>query len=586
MNTGTLYDNVLKRDFKINQFDKISDLQKKILVTFIDAGKNEISEKLLFKLLSIVTCESIADNSTILDVIELFEKSEYSTAVKKTIKELLQEYIQLIKNLEVSDGLDELLNSCDGDTFYYVGVNSFVSDYYLKNPNTKWKIKAILQVGFIFDFMNNERSSETDLLRYYFRKRKWSIFIFTKQNISAVTIGFDDRNNYSHFSWNKERQNLNVKCALEELPEGYSSKLFLVWDERNDDQDLLLDRYLLHEEIPVFTNADYRNLKYSFEKVPVEFFRLDYLDYLSRYKKSVVDIFGYPDKNEKIKKLKNIVEFVKAPGKNSVYPDRKNRFSHVFIKDLYFKDGDLIPTVRIGEQHFNFVDFSEEYELQSYISTISPYYYYCLLSSELVSDYFSDRFDANNFYDSNTVLPLEECIYIEMSPEKMNSKKYKDKYEIETNTKLKTHSLIESKGFYNIKAKEIIEKYMAEIRNNIESGSYYSATIVMGAVLETFLIDWLSEIDSKDYFTEDYYIINKNTGKQERASFYDYIEIMKQKRPDWINNKSKMATAIRKKRYLIHPKLYISEEDVSANTCYELLENLRTIINNRWENKE
>lgn len=141
--------------------------------------------------------------------------------------------------------------------------------------------------------------------------------------------------------------------------------------------------------------------------------------------------------------------------------------------------------------------------------------------------------------------------------------------------------MISSKTFSNTNAKGSIEKYLVEIKNNIDSGSYYSATIVMGSVLEAFLIDWLSELDGKNYFEEDYLVTDKRHKYQRRADLMDYIDIIQNRRPDWIDG-AKKATEIRKKRNLVHAKLYIAEGEITQEICYEMLRNLEVIINNRW----
>lgn len=41
------------------------------------------------------------------------------------------------------------------------------------------------------------------------------------------------------------------------------------------------------------------------------------------------------------------------------------------------------------------------------------------------------------------------------------------------------------------------------------SGAYKATLILTGSVLEAFLLDWLSEIDGKNYFEEPYIIDGK-----------------------------------------------------------------------------
>ena len=83
---------------------------------------------------------------------------------------------------------------------------------------------------------------------------------------------------------------------------------------------------------------------------------------------------------------------------------------------------------------------------------------------------------------------------------------------------------------------ENIYKFLVEINDAIKNGLYYSATIVIGSVLEAFLIDWLTEIDKKDYFKEPYLLPEKNN---KRADLKDYIDIIQKKRPDWTDGAKK-----------------------------------------------
>ena len=139
--------------------------------------------------------------------------------------------------------------------------------------------------------------------------------------------------------------------------------------------------------------------------------------------------------------------------------------------------------------------------------------------------------------------------------------------------------MLETKEFVNQNAKEAVNKFLVEINDAIKNGLYYSATIVIGSVLEAFLIDWLTEIDGKDYFKEPYLLPEKNN---KRADLKDYIDIIQKKRPDWIDG-AKKATFIRTKRNTVHAKLYIEDKDISEKTCIELLNDLKSIIHNRWK---
>lgn len=515
-------------------------------------------------------------------IVEIAEWFKTSTDNEQQVsgKEKLDLLGKLISSASVSDSLEEYLSEQTDSIFHYVGINQFVIDYYTANPNSEWKLKAVLQVGFPFAFTDPKCNSEVSkfysgIERIYLEDKKWSIFVFTKEQPTKVTLGFDDRNTYSNLWYQKRKNSGFLPDKIEELPDSYTGGPFLFWDCDNDDQDIVISNFLKTWEIPSFTNAEHKAVNYSFAEVPFECFRIDYLDYLSRYKKSVIDLFGYPDKDEKIKRLKDIVEFVYAPNKKRIYSLNSNSKQNVLIQNFCFQNQHIKPEVRIGPQDY----FYEEYELHSYDKRISPYYLYCLLTSEFVTDYYSERYSGDEYESSS--LPLEDCIYIEMAAEKMQNRKYAEIYEREINPRLKAHEMISSKTFSNTNAKGSIEKYLVEIKNNIDSGSYYSATIVMGSVLEAFLIDWLSELDGKNYFEEDYLVTDKRHKYQRRADLMDYIDIIQKRRPDWIDG-AKKATEIRKKRNLVHAKLYIAEGEITQEICYEMLRNLEVIINNRW----
>ena len=498
---------------------------------------------------------------------------------RSKISNLLNQYENLLEISSVTDSLERNLAEQKGMTFYYIGINQFVLDYYNKNPDSEWKIKAILQMGFPFDFGETKSEEEEivfldNLVKHHLKNKKWSLFIFAKEQFDTVILGFDDRNKFAKLDYINSQKCYDV-CDVG-LPKDYRGTPVFV--ENLDHYDILCD-FLESNKIQKFTNTEKERYEYSFMEIPSEFFRIDYLDYLSRYKESVIEVFGYPGKNEKILKFKNNVEFINAPGKKRVELSYEDRKQNVFIKDFYIQNNNLRPFIRIGAQVYDDDLFWEQYEIHSYLKNITPYYLYCLLSSEFVADYYLDRYD-----DTKIPLPLEDCIYFEIEPSKINNKKYFDIYMQDINPRLKVYDMINSSNFRTVDAKETLKDYLREIKNDIDAGAYYSATIVMGSVLEAFLIDWLSEIDGKNYFKEDYIITDQKYNYQKRADLMDYINIIQKKRPDWIDGARK-ATEIRKIRNLVHAKLYIEKGAISQEICYEMLNNLEVIIDNRWNKK-
>lgn len=505
-------------------------------------------------------------------------ENEYRDELFHELEKFNHEYTNVLHS--VSDNLEEYLENEKGNVYFYFGINRFVLDYYKKNTQSKWKIRAVLQFGFPFDFGEVKDDDEVNKIKKEFLEtKKWSLFVFTKEPFSKILLGFDDRYSFSNLK--------SIRQSLDRYnPDG---KAIIAVDDYSymDIRNLIADHlqeYLDNNTVPSFSNVEYEKLKYSFTEIPAECFRLDYLDYLSRYKKSVVDLFGYPDKNEKIKKLKNIARFENYAG-NGYQAGELENFK-VVVDKFFFQNGRFKPVVLISgccnpdEYIFTGLNiFEVEYNIHPY--GVSQYYLYCLLSSELISDYYSDRYDSETYNDWRSLLPIEDCIYLEMSPEKMKDNKYRVVYEQNINSKQQTHDMIDCHEFNNEKAKEAVKKFLVEIDNDIGAGAFYSATILMGSVLEAFLLDWLGEIDGKDYFREPLRVVNKD-GHEQNASFKDYIRLMKEKCPRWTKGLETKADEIRTKRNRVHSKLYIEEGEISHDKCYEVLQDLKAIIKNRW----
>ncbi|MBR3564139.1 MAG: hypothetical protein IKN92_05050 [Clostridia bacterium] len=126
-----------------------------------------------------------------------------------------------------------------------------------------------------------------------------------------------------------------------------------------------------------------------------------------------------------------------------------------------------------------------------------------------------------------------------------------------------------------------VENDMKELNRCYEVKAYKSAIMLAGSMLETFLIDWISEIDGVNYFEEDK-IVTKKDDSQGRADLVDYIYYLYDYyRPEW-NDASKKAHSIRNKRNLVHPKLYLKRsEEITDELCSEIIDNLKEIIESR-----
>ncbi len=127
---------------------------------------------------------------------------------------------------------------------------------------------------------------------------------------------------------------------------------------------------------------------------------------------------------------------------------------------------------------------------------------------------------------------------------------------------------------------EMLHDDWKELNDCFRVGAYKATLILAGSILEAVLIDWLSEIKSHDYFTEDYVITDRN-GRQKRADLIDYInEIKYIEMPHWIDEANK-AHEIRKKRNLVHAKLGINSDEINEETCRMVIDYLRDVIKTR-----
>ena len=121
-----------------------------------------------------------------------------------------------------------------------------------------------------------------------------------------------------------------------------------------------------------------------------------------------------------------------------------------------------------------------------------------------------------------------------------------DLLNLELASKIKVHNERQLRKFLTDDLKELKVCY---------EGKAYKATLILaGSILEAVLIDWLSEIDGKNYFEVEYHV----TGKYQ-AQLIDYIDAIKKiKAPAWMEE-AKKAHMIREKRNLVHAKLCLKK---------------------------
>ena len=152
--------------------------------------------------------------------------------------------------------------------------------------------------------------------------------------------------------------------------------------------------------------------------------------------------------------------------------------------------------------------------------------------------------------------------------------------------------------------KKWIDKDLSELDICCSHGAYKATLILAGSIMEAFLIDWLSEIQTElqkkkvNYFEEQFrkpeWDKENNCYKKDKdgniiyrnANLADYInEIKKIKKPEWMQE-AKDAHEIREMRNLVHPKCCLNEEtEINDDMCRKTIGYLRNIIKSRLDEK-
>lgn len=130
-----------------------------------------------------------------------------------------------------------------------------------------------------------------------------------------------------------------------------------------------------------------------------------------------------------------------------------------------------------------------------------------------------------------------------------------------------------------------------ELDTCFSSGAYKATLILAGSILEAFLLDWLSEIDGKNYFEEPYRIrVQKADGTfkwEKKEQLNVYIDQIKElERPDWMEPSEK-AHFIRESRNSVHAKVCLKREiGINAETCSKVITYLKDIIDTRLDKRK
>ena len=75
------------------------------------------------------------------------------------------------------------------------------------------------------------------------------------------------------------------------------------------------------------------------------------------------------------------------------------------------------------------------------------------------------------------------------------------------------------------KVRKIILDDVKELITCYEHGAYKATLTLAGSILEAFLIDWLGSMHGKDYFNENYRVVNRwNKKEMKNAELIDFID--------------------------------------------------------------
>ena len=485
--------------------------------------------------------------------------------IETLIEQLLtHEYIWDESTDGVRDNLAEQLTHSNDNTYYYIGISKFVKDFYKDNSENKWTLAGIFELGFPINFVIDKTEElKKSLIKASIRNEPLYLYIFKKNPVNEILLGF---NNSDVFAFKAMKDETEEDSTLRIKSDLSTSKYY-----EN------INQFCKTGKIPEKTqrNVLEGNLDFEFSKCPVENFELKYLDCLYRYKKEVIDEFGLPSKHEKLCKLSNIVQFLEYQD-DYISVNKDDVFVNYYYLDGISWDLKRLLTVIQEPEKKEFVI----HVMRSFC--ISPYFLTIFLESKFAEDFCLRNFDT--FYENIDDVYLPDLLIF--IPENIDVSYYKMKYEMERSEKMDIQKNIEENSnsiFYNNDAKEIILKDLTELHACFNNKLYKAAIILAGSILEAFLIDWLSEIKNEDYFSKDYLIYDKRLKRNRRADLKDYIDkIQYLKRPSWIDAAEK-ATEIRRKRNLVHAKLYINDNDISKETCTEVINYLEYVVKTRWK---
>lgn len=294
--------------------------------------------------------------------------------------------------------------------------------------------------------------------------------------------------------------------------------------------------------------------------------------------------------------------------------ENKQCISHGYSGNILLKKGDIVIEYGSTTEHIDLIDTDLDNVFCSRSSVVirpnknvSPYFLYFYLTSETGYYVQANKIasDKSWGYAYNPTIigyhlpPLEELKEYPVIECNVSNAQFKTFFEAMfynssyddvlkcTTTPTRDGTLAsvlvselknKVKNQWHSRVKSIMISDCVEVKKCYDTQSYKSAIIMAGSILEAFIIDWLSELNGKDYFS-----LQKNeVGFDEKL--YKYIEqVEKALKPDNWHKQKEAADHNRECRNYVHPKKLIQENRIiNQYECDKVIKNLKDIIDSRY----
>jgi hypothetical protein len=227
---------------------------------------------------------------------------------------------------------------------------------------------------------------------------------------------------------------------------------------------------------------------------------------------------------------------------------------------------------------------------------VSPEYLFYYFQSDVIRKYLSryavgtamQRYRTQDFLKFPVIVPsattlkrTKELFKVQFSPSKENQineinaalfaknlpkEKIQNEFILEELDELKKWKL----GILD----EIVQADLAELNICLKEGAYKSSLILSGSILEAVLIDWISEIEQKNYLTNSKQLkLDEMIRRAVQAGVIQDVD-------------AEIAHKIRGMRNLVHPKVFFKKNSViDEKLSRDTIKSLKGLLDKRFKNK-